>query len=635
MTDEEDVEEDNDEAGSIAGGSGEGLAPTRKRTREGSSDSDSFSEPSSVVSTSRGRGRGRGSRGRGSRGRGSRGRGSRGRGSRGRGSQGRGGRGRGGWGRGQVSAGQGSDSDSTEDGPTPKEGYDEQDGQNVIPPFTPKQPPGIHFERAVLRGAMTTELEFFLLFLTPEIISDIATHSNKYLQTKLADRRYSRTSPEEIEKLIALLIYFSLVRVDSDVERYWSTKSLYHGLWARKMLSRDRFKAIMAFLHVVDPDAETPGDKLRKVESFISSFKDRCKLMYQPSQSIAVDERMVKSKHRSGIRQFMKDKPTKWGIKIWVLADSKNGYTIDFNVYVGKAAAEGTSEHGLGYDVVMKLMEPYLGQGYHLYLDNYYTSPRLVSDLFLHGTPSVGTGKLLRTGIPECMKNVKEWARKKQRGSLRWYRESSILYLQWVDSKPVTLLTTLGSANEAVSCTRRMKRNGKFEKVSIPQPLDIHRYNQHMNAVDRSDQMLAYHNIRRKCYRWWKTLFFHLTDIAVVNGFILFQQHREQHPEALDRNRKYSVVEFREAVIRQLCGFEEYERPPVYDQPRQIPTQFDTVHLPRMGDAHRNCVVCYREGRGERKVKTYCSAPQCQKYLHIRADLDCFGVWHSGQYHRG
>ena len=32
----------------------------------------------------------------------------------------------------------------------------------------------------------------------------------------------------------------------------------------------------------------------------------------------------------------MKDTPTKWGVKLWVLADSDNGYTVDFNVYIGK-----------------------------------------------------------------------------------------------------------------------------------------------------------------------------------------------------------------------------------------------------------------------------------------------------------
>ena len=63
---------------------------------------------------------------------------------------------------------------------------------------------------------------------------------------------------------------------------------------------------------------------------------------------------MVKSRHRSGIRQYIKDKPTKWGIKVWVLADGSNGYTIDF--YIGKAAGGDVSVNGLGYDVVMQLM---------------------------------------------------------------------------------------------------------------------------------------------------------------------------------------------------------------------------------------------------------------------------------------
>ena len=56
-----------------------------------------------------------------------------------------------------------------------------------------------------------------------------------------------------------------------------------------------------------------------------------------------MDERTVKSKHRPGIRQYMKDRLTKWGLKLWVLAYSENGYTVDFNVYIGKKAAKETS----------------------------------------------------------------------------------------------------------------------------------------------------------------------------------------------------------------------------------------------------------------------------------------------------
>ena len=82
----------------------------------------------------------------------------------------------------------------------------------------------------------------------------------------------------------------------------------------------------------------------------------------------------MKSRHRSGIRQFNKDKPTLWGIKLWVLEDSSNGYTVDFDVYIGKVEGQNVSAKGLRYDVVVKLMDSNFRQGYHLHVDNFYTS---------------------------------------------------------------------------------------------------------------------------------------------------------------------------------------------------------------------------------------------------------------------
>ena len=107
-------------------------------------------------------------------------------------------------------------------------------------------------------------------------------------------------------------------------------------------MSRTRFKALMAMLHVVDPTNEDESHKLRKVESFINYFESRGLALYQPSKNLTFDERLVKSCHWSEIRQYIKDKPTRWGIKLWVLADSSNGYTADFNVYIGKAARKET-----------------------------------------------------------------------------------------------------------------------------------------------------------------------------------------------------------------------------------------------------------------------------------------------------
>ena len=39
--------------------------------------------------------------------------------------------------------------------------YGDPDVQNILPHFRPSCPPGVHFERPLLRGTMTTALEFF------------------------------------------------------------------------------------------------------------------------------------------------------------------------------------------------------------------------------------------------------------------------------------------------------------------------------------------------------------------------------------------------------------------------------------------------------------------------------------------
>ena len=155
-----------------------------------------------------------------------------------------------------------------------------------------------------------------------------------------------------------------------------------------------------------------------------------------------------------------------------------------------------------------------------------------------------------------------------------------------------------------------------------------------MNGVDRLDQILTTNSVLRKSMKWWKTMVYHLINMAVVNGFILFKEHQAEFPygETLKRPSHYSLGDFREKIVRQLCGFPNYGSTPentTVKSPPPTPEEFTVF-----SDTQGRCVVCYKEGGGDFRVRSYCNVPQCQKYMHVSKGWDCFALFRSKKYHR-
>ena len=61
------------------------------------------------------------------------------------------------------------------------------------------------------------------------------------------------------------------------------------------------------------------------------------------------------------------------------------------------------SVNGLGYDVVMKLCKSFYGQGYRLFIDNFYTSGFLLNNLLYKKVLGCGTIKTTRRGLIPCL----------------------------------------------------------------------------------------------------------------------------------------------------------------------------------------------------------------------------------------
>lgn len=62
-------------------------------------------------------------------------------------------------------------------------------------------------------------------------------------------------------------------------------------------------------IHISDPSADAGDNKLFKIQQLVDHICSISKELYQAEVNISVDERMVKSKARSGIRQFIANKP--------------------------------------------------------------------------------------------------------------------------------------------------------------------------------------------------------------------------------------------------------------------------------------------------------------------------------------
>lgn len=104
-------------------------------------------------------------------------------------------------------------------------------------------------------------------------------------------------------------------------------------------------------------------DRLFKIKPLYTDIVTACQSHFQPYQNISIDERILSSRASVNIRLSMKNKPIKWGYKLFVLAYSSTAYTWNFFVYTGSGVS--TTGHGLSYSSVVDLL-PFslLGQGY-------------------------------------------------------------------------------------------------------------------------------------------------------------------------------------------------------------------------------------------------------------------------------
>ena len=267
-------------------------------------------------------------------------------------------------------------------------------------------------------------------------------------------------------------------------------------------MSCNRFQSILWNFHVNDdllnPHSTHPRhDPLCKIRPFVEMCERNFLYAYKPSKSLSFDEACCPFKGCLRFKVYNPQKPNRFHIKLFQISESTSGYILGFHVYTGKnLSCISYSSKPLDPEctkttkIVLGLLEStnLLDKGHHIYMDNYYSSPELFSELYYRQTYACGTVQQNRKGLPATVKKTKL----KLLESV-FLRNGPMLCLKWSGpqkkskKKPVTILSTIHSANELL--TPKTDPYGNC----IPKPVAIHEYTKNMSGVDISDQYMSFY----------------------------------------------------------------------------------------------------------------------------------------------
>ncbi|KAK3091970.1 hypothetical protein FSP39_024090 [Pinctada imbricata] len=149
-------------------------------------------------------------------------------------------------------------------------------------------------------------------------------------------------------------------------------------------------------------------------------------------------------------------------------------------------------------------------------MDNYYTSPELhvFTAVELNETYACGTVRVYRKLVPKAFKQVRL-----KKGEAIFRRNGILLALKFKDKRDVHMISTFHGAK--LGLTNKVDRTGEliWKHMMNTDCFEM------MGGVYLNDKICQYYDILRKSVKLWKTLFFHLLNMVIVNAFILFRKY--------------------------------------------------------------------------------------------------------------
>jgi hypothetical protein len=413
-----------------------------------------------------------------------------------------------------------------------------------------------------LNPATAVPLDYFLLFIPVFFWNKWADYTNRKAEmttsgSEQKHRRWGATCAAEIKAFVAAIMWWCLWRNMNLFDFYH--EKVNPSKIQQWFPSWTRLEQLKRFIKLSDPDAEhgQKHDKLHKVREIWDEFISRCKANYWPSMEVALDEAIKKFKGRCSFKQYIKNKPTKWGLKVFCVCCSATGYLWNASVYLGRTQEDAdtpTRDVSNTIKAVLTLLSPLSFKNHIVIMDNFYTSVALFMGLLTMGIRACGTIRANRKGLcPEvAIKKSEESKLKKDPGYTRWASWGALCYIAWFAKRAVHILTNcylpVGNGPDATVKHWFTEKGEKVQK-EIKKPPAITYYNMYMGAVDLFDQYRSYIGLDFRSNKYWHPLMWFIFETALVNSWILYKTTCEAAKVPL----KYNHFQFRRSIALALA----------------------------------------------------------------------------------
>jgi len=144
---------------------------------------------------------------------------------------------------------------------------------------------------------------------------------------------------QDLNTFIGIIILISFNKKKSQRD-YWSSEPFLSCEMVSSAMSRDKFEEIKSKLKYSKTKDQNPNDKGWRVCVLPKLFQSNILKFGIWKTALSIDEMMAKSYARTPLKQFIREKPIRFGLKFWGLCTS-DGYLLNLDLYCGKNSKIG------------------------------------------------------------------------------------------------------------------------------------------------------------------------------------------------------------------------------------------------------------------------------------------------------